>query len=99
MLHLDLIMLLLFRSQQQNNKENKMVNYEGDAFYEIWNQRVVIHDCLHQLGQVEMAKGVHTADFTGDIIGKYINLIKEIAEKNKDNDVLDRLYFSGLIYG
>lgn len=70
----------------------------NDRDYEIWNERSVISDCLRKLGLASLASEVHTQPLNGDII-VYIHLIQEIAEKNKDNDVLDRLYFAGLIYG
>jgi hypothetical protein len=75
-----------------------MNNY-GDAHYAIWSERSVIADCLRKLGLDKLANGVHTPDIKEDIIANYVNLIKMIAEATKDNDVLDRLYFAGLIYG
>lgn len=70
----------------------------SDRDYDIWNERSVVADCLRKIGLTDLASEVHTQPINGDII-KFIHLIQEIAEKNKDNDVLDRLYFAGLIYG
>jgi hypothetical protein len=75
------------------------MNYQGNADYAIWSDKVVIADCLRKLGEEAKAIAIHTEKYNRDIINDYIKLIKDIAKERKDEDVLDRLYFAGLIYG
>jgi hypothetical protein len=76
-----------------------MNNYNQDANYEIWKERIVIAECLRTLGLTTLASQIHTEPNNGDIIDSYIQLLQEVAEKTNDNDVIDRLCFAGLIYG
>ena len=75
-----------------------MYNNE-DPFYTTWNQKSVIADCLRSLGYNNLADQVHKSPPIGNVFHEYIKVTKELAEHSKDTDVLDRLYFSGLIYG
>lgn len=70
-----------------------------EADYAIWKERSVIADCLNDLNMPELAKEVHKAPVNGGIISKYLDIITRTADKVKHSDVLDRLYFAGLIYG
>ena len=76
-----------------------MNNGFGEYDYQIWSQGVVIADCLRKYGLNDMASDLHKQAHDGDKITGYVNLINRIATSYKDNDVLDRLYFAGLIYG
>ena len=76
-----------------------MSNYIGEDFYQIWNQKSVLADCFRKLGRADLANELHTGPLNGDIIEKYVVLAKKHAEKNQDNDVIERLCFAGLIYG
>lgn len=75
-----------------------MYNNE-DPFYEIWNQKSVLADCLRSLGYKKLADQVHKSSPVGNIIDDYAKLTKALAEYSKDTEILDRLCFSGLIYG
>lgn len=91
--------LPLARELKQNSYGvNNMNEYLGDKDYAIWKERSIIADCLRDLGLSDLATQLHTPTCNGDIM-PYIHLIQKIADKTKNNDVLDRLYFAGLIYG
>lgn len=70
-----------------------------DPFYNIWNQKSVLADCLRALGYKNLAEQVHKSPPIGNILNEYIKVTKELAEYSKDADILERLFFSGLIYG
>ncbi len=70
-----------------------------EADFAIWKERSVIADCLVDVGLPELAKEVHNAPANVGIISKYLDIITRTADKIKHSDVLERLYFAGLIYG
>ncbi len=72
---------------------------EGEAAYAIWSERSVIADCLHDLGMKDLAPQAVKASTSPELISKFLNIIESTAKKLKRHDVLERLYFAGLIYG
>jgi hypothetical protein len=57
----------------------------------------VVADCLRQYGHSELANQLLTSTKIG-FFDQCLNIIKNEAVKRFDNNVLERLYFSGLIY-
>jgi len=72
---------------------------QGDAHYAIWSDRSVIADCLRTMGlDIMAAKAVHP-ETSQELINSFLNIIEKEAKVAKRHDVLDQLYFAGLIYG
>jgi len=57
----------------------------------------VLSDCLRQYGHSDLANKLLTSTKIG-FFDQCLSIIKKEAIKRFDNDVLERLYFSGLIY-
>lgn len=66
--------------------------------YERWSDQSLIADCLRDLGMNELALKVISNSESVEIIDKYLSIIEKVAKKRKHSDVLERLYFAGLIY-
>lgn len=62
--------------------------------YQDWNTISLISDCLKKFGFDELANELYK---TGNIRFALPILVKE-ASKRQDQEVLERLYFDGLIY-
>lgn len=71
----------------------------NDTHYSTWNERTTIHDCLESLGFNDLAVMAHDSLLSQEIIDEFLLIIKHEAKKRKAHDVLEQLYFSGLIYG
>jgi hypothetical protein len=69
----------------------------NDMNYSVWRERMVIQDCLNDLGLDRLAKNAMSAD--SKTMRKYLSIIKTIAEKRNKESVLERLYFADLVYG
>jgi len=67
--------------------------------YDIWNIRHVIADCLIDLNLNKLTSKVLDLSTPQELITKLIAIIETKAKQNQRHDVLERLYFSGLIYG
>lgn len=72
---------------------------QGEMHITIHSERAVIADCLSDLGLHECAKKVIKLNTSQELIKKFLNIIEKEATKLERHDVLERLYFSGLIYG
>ena len=59
----------------------------------------VVAMCLDQLGLNHLTKKLLKVGFQSSTLDKYLSIIKNTAEKKNNIDVLERLNFSGLIYG
>ena len=70
-------------------------NGYGDDHYTNYAERSIIADCLRDLGMHDLAK---EALKEGQIT-KFVSIIQKSADKLQHTDVLERLYFAGLIYG
>lgn len=68
-------------------------------FYDIWSERMVLSDCLSKLGLPDMANEIHTGKVNQDIINTYVKIAHKLALTLNDNDVIERLCITGLIYG
>jgi hypothetical protein len=69
----------------------------SDMNYSVWRERSVIQDCLNELGLSKLACNAMNAD--GKTIDKYLTIITTEAAKRRQDGILDKLYFAGLIYG
>lgn len=81
------------------NNNISINNIAGDVAYEIWRKRTVIVDCLSSLGKKCLSKKLMKSPLNIHTHDKYLSIIKNIANKTNRHDVLERLYFAGLIYG
>jgi hypothetical protein len=61
------------------------------------NERFVLADCFHSLGMKKLSQDIMINTKKG-IIDKYLSIIVKEAHKRSNLDVLERLYFAGLIY-
>jgi hypothetical protein len=73
---------------------NKMSNE-----YDEWDKRRTIADCLRTLGLNVMADAATLLTTSSEIINKFLTIIKKEAQIAKRHDVLEQLYFAGLVYG
>ena len=71
----------------------------GDGAFAIWSERSVIADSLRDLGMDDFAKKALLPDTGFELINKFLSIIEIEARKLKRHDVLERLYFAGLVYG
>lgn len=78
---------------------NNATELQADGHYAIWNERVVISDCLKTMGLDLMAKKAMQPETSQEIIQRFLHIIEKEAKVAKRHDVLDALYFAGLIYG
>jgi hypothetical protein len=78
---------------------NHQQEFSGDAAYAIWNERSIIADCLKDLGFEDLAKKAMQSTTTQELIKKFLTIIEREAAAIKRQDVLEQLYFAGLIYG
>lgn len=76
--------------------ENKMNN---SFDYSTWKERSVIADCLREIGLNTCAKKALDFDTSHIIVGRFLDIIVQEAKAANRHDVLEHLYFSGLIYG
>lgn len=76
-----------------------MNSYQGEGGFAIWNERSTVADCLRDLGMDELAQKAMKPCTTQELIKKFLTIIEREANKLKKHDVLERLYFAGLIYG
>lgn len=76
-----------------------MNELSSDGAYAIWSERSVIADCLRTMGLNLMADKAINPTTPQEIINKFLNIIEKEAKVAKRHDVLDQLYFAGLIYG
>ncbi len=65
--------------------------------YDTWRQSTVLADCLRELGFDDLAKDALQGK--GETVDKYLSIIIKEANKRRNTDIFDRLYFSGLTYG
>lgn len=76
-----------------------MLDLRGEIDFEMWSIRSVIADCFKDLGLVNIANQAIQIPANDGIIDEYVAIIKNEAERKKDSNILDRLYFAGLING
>ena len=67
--------------------------------YDIWKERSVIADCLDDLDLPNLAKEALEKSANGKLMERLLDIIEFKAKKQNRHDVLERLYFAGLIYG
>lgn len=72
--------------------------YNEDPYYNFWNQKMIVAECLRSLGFENLAQHLHKSSGFKEI-DEYTKLAEKLAQYHQNTDVLDRLYFSGLIYG
>jgi hypothetical protein len=72
-------------------------NFESE--YVAWKDKAVIADCFRDLDMNDLAIEVIETSVNVGIIDKYLSIIMKTVNKVKYEDVLDRLYFAGLIKG
>jgi hypothetical protein len=77
----------------------KMYELSSDGAYAIWSERSVIADCLKTMGLDIMAKKAIDPETPQEIINRFLLIIEKEAKVAQRHDVLDQLYFAGLIYG
>lgn len=65
--------------------------------YNSWIARSKIADCLRDLGMPDLAKDTMKATTSNDIVKQFLHIIKSKAKMLKRQDVLERLYFYGLV--
>lgn len=75
------------------------MNLSNDGFGQIWKERIIISNCLDSLGKEELSKIAINPATTQEIINKFLNIIEKEAKATNRHDVLNQLYFAGLIYG
>jgi hypothetical protein len=66
--------------------------------YEQHDDRWILNHCLRQYGLNDLADNVITTTKIG-FFDNCLDILIQEAKKRKDNEVLEMLYFSGLIYG
>ena len=71
----------------------------GEALGSIMMERYVIQECLNKYGYQSLAIDVVKTISNNERIKDYLIIIQREAKANKDEEVLERLYFAGLIYG
>lgn len=72
---------------------------EGEAHYAMWSERSVIADALNSLGMKDLSTKAINPSTSGELISKFLNIIEREANRLKRHDVLEQLYFAGLVYG
>ncbi len=72
---------------------------QGDSHYAIWSERSAIADCLSMIGKEDLAKRAVQPSTSQELIKKFLHIIEREATQTNRQDVLERLYFAGLIYG
>ena len=78
-----------------------MNNYyaQSDAAYATWSDRIVIADCLRTMNLNLMAEKAINPNTSQEIINKFLTIIEKEARVAKRHDVLEQLYFAGLVCG
>jgi len=71
----------------------------SESDYSTWSTLSTIADALRDLGLKDKADEMMVSLSNKGIIDKYLSIIIKAADKDKHADVLERLYFAGLIYG
>ena len=71
----------------------------SDGSFAIWKERSTIAECLRDLDMpVLAAKSTHKSA-TNELIDSFLHIITREANRLQRHDVLERLFFAGLIYG
>ena len=65
--------------------------------YMAWVKLSIMADCLRDLGYDLLAQNIMSSPINYGKIEKYLSFLEKKANDKKDNDVLNRLYFYGLI--
>lgn len=73
------------------------INTPFDASYSSWSERTVVADCLLDLGMKKLASKAILPATPQELINQFLNIIKREACKVQKHDVLERLYYAGLI--
>lgn len=71
---------------------------QSDQAYAIWSDRYVIANCLDDLGMKLQAKLAIKPETSQETISMFLSIIETTAKKLKRHDVLEQLYFAGLVY-
>ena len=71
----------------------------GDGAYAIWSQRSTIADCLQDLDMPVLAVKAMKPTATRELIDSFLHIIQREANRLQRHDVLERLFFAGLVYG
>lgn len=70
----------------------------GESHHSLTEQTFIISSCLEALGYKKLAIAVKKGH-DQRLINRCIQLIEQESISRKDYDILERLYFAGLIYG
>lgn len=69
------------------------------AEYTQWKERSIIADCLTWMGFNALAKKALDFSTSREILDTYLSIIESAAKLEQRHDVLDTLYFAGLVNG
>lgn len=71
----------------------------SDGSFAIWRERSTIAECLRDLDMPILAVKSMKDSATRELIDSFLNIIWREANRLQRHDVLERLFFAGLIYG
>lgn len=75
------------------------IEAQNEASYAIWKDRSVIADCLRLMGLNVMADKAIQMATPQELINKFLHIIEKEARVAQRHDVLETLYFAGLVNG
>jgi hypothetical protein len=76
-----------------------MYAMSSEGAQSISEERFVISECLSQLGLDRCATMAKKADVHHELINRFLAIIIKLAKEKNRQDVLEQLYFAGLVYG
>lgn len=85
-----------FVTSTHKEKEMLELEYKYENTNLHMNDIYLLRDCLKSLGMEGVAKTVYS-DFSGKYINKYARMIERIALDRSRLDIIDDLFFAGLI--
>jgi len=71
----------------------------SDGSFAIWKERSTVAECLRDLDMPILAVKSMQESATNELIDSFLHIIQREANRLQRHDVLERLFFAGLIYG